>query len=82
MKNLYFLKKRGYWYAHNSYGYTENFELAEIYSKEYALQHAAECSGVVAVPVVDVVKDAEHAQHLIDRLAAMKDAVGTDGEQT
>jgi hypothetical protein len=66
----YLLKKNGMWYGHNSCGYTNRAELAELYTKEYAERHASNCDEVIAVPVTDVIKSVEHVQEYIDRLEA------------
>ena len=69
---IYFLRKNGYYYRHESAGYTESPVEAEIYDKEYALGHAKMHTDVQAVPVNEVSLNIEYIDNVLERLIAMK----------
>jgi len=51
LEEPYVLKKYGKYYAHNNCGYTESWLKAEIYTKDYAVNHAKNIDGIKAVPI-------------------------------
>jgi hypothetical protein len=75
MEMPYLLRKHGMWYAHNSCGYTNRAELAELYTKEYAERHAESCDEVTAIPVNQVIESAEDVEPYITRLEVIRDAL-------
>jgi len=77
----YLLKKSGFYYAHNSSGYTQRAELAEIYTKSYAEKHADNHEEVTAVPVSDAIKSADHINGYIERLEEMRNALNRMANQ-
>lgn len=74
MKEPYFIKKNGLYYADNHAGYTQRPELAGIYTKEEAdevCNHPrSEC---VAVKAADVISY-DWAEHCINKLTIIRDA--------
>lgn len=77
----YILEKHGMYYAHNSSGYVHRVLLAELYTKEYAEQHARQCDEVRARPITDFLSDPDDVQEYIDRLEAMRDALIAAGSE-
>ena len=54
----YLIKKGGYYYRHNSSGYTDRLAYAGLFDEKYAISHARSCDEVSAIPVSEITKDA------------------------
>lgn len=76
MKDIpYVITKDGMYYAHDSRGYVHRVLLAELYTKEYAESHAKMCDECRAIPITDLLADADEVQNYIDRLEVMRDVM-------
>lgn len=75
MNMLYFLKKNGMYYSHDSCGYVSNFTQAEVYYERFAKFETKRCKEVTAIPITDVIQNSKEIQEYIDRLEAMKNVV-------
>lgn len=71
----YVLKKHGMYYAHNNCGYVSRVELAEIYTKDYAIQYAENHEDIYAIPVSELITDARGLSEYVERIEAMRDAI-------
>lgn len=70
----YVLIKDGYFYRHNSCGYTDSIYEAELYDKDHALEYSKAHSDVSAKPAGDFTSLMKVTEHL-ERLNAIKDAL-------
>lgn len=71
----YVLKKNGLYYAHNSSGYVSRVFLAELFEENYAKRYAKNHDEIDAIPITELLTDAEEVQEYIDRLIVMRDAM-------
>ena len=81
MSDVYVLRKNGMYYGHNSCGYVHNVFNAELYDKDYAVQHATRCAEVTAVPISELISNTEEIQEHIDRLEVMRDAINNTTQE-
>lgn len=75
MKVPYVLKKNGMYYAHNSCGYVSRVLLAELYTEEYAENHAKHTDECQAIPITELLSGTEEVEEYIIRLEAMSEAM-------
>ena len=73
----YVIRKNGMYYAHNSCGYVSRVLLAELYTEEYAKNHADQCDECYAVPITECLTGPEEVQEYIDRIEVMLEAMKT-----
>lgn len=70
----YVLIKDGYFYRHNSCGYTDSIYEAELYDKDHALKYIKAHDDVSAKPADDFTNIIKIGEHL-DRLNAINKAL-------
>lgn len=75
MEIPYVLKKQGMYYAHNSRGYVSRVLLAELYTEDYANQHAKMCDECEAIRITECLTGPDEVQEYIDRLEVMRDVM-------
>jgi len=78
----YVIQKSGMYYAHGNKGYVSRVLLAELYTKEYAESHCKTVEECRAIPVTDLITDAEEVQEYIDRLLVRKAELLSAGKET
>ena len=69
----YVIRKAGYFYRHNSAGYCSSVFEAELYTKEYAENHAERDDEISVSPVTDWFNDYE--KECFERIDEMKAAL-------
>ena len=71
MEVPYLIRKSGMYYGHNSCGYVNRALMAELYTKEYAENHASHCDECQAVPLTDALTDADEVEKYLHRIEVM-----------
>lgn len=69
----YLIKKRDLYYRDDCCGYTQEAEMAGIYTKEFAMNHCDPSEGIRALRAIHVMSE-ERVQHCIDKLTIIRDA--------